>query len=59
MGFASDVLLASETILFDRFGKSGAIIELEQELLSREKVSEKSATLVDDAVERLACDWER
>lgn len=58
-GFASAVLLASETILFDRFGNSGAIIEFENELLSRDTVSEKSATLVDETEDRLAWDCER
>lgn len=53
------VLLASEIILFDRLGSSGAIIDDEHELLSKEIVSEKSFTLVEDTVDKFACDWDR
>lgn len=59
MGFASHVLLANETILFDRFGNSGAIIELEKELLRSDMESEKSATLDDETDDRLAWDCDR
>lgn len=53
------LLLASEIILFDRLGNSGAIIDDEQELLSSEIVSAKSPTLAEETVDRLAWDWDR